>query len=498
MRMEQSRTKHLLQERRLLFSKAKLKAVSRTSALLSGFAMVAMVEVSLDDHKQSKASIPLVTAYSTLTCLVVGVHLLALMISTCILPLVESGDLLVYEDHETMHIYVELAWILSTGFGIFLFLLEIAIVCWVKFFILMRPAAIAATMIIVPVIILFSIFSLHFYRHLVFHKLSNKHFLQRKYNDAIHCYNQALKQNGEKAIYYVNRALCYIKLKQWDKVYQDARHCLDLDPNYIKAHAYLGQYYIEQQRYDEAITCFKQALELSKIQNKNFGDEIQRLLRYAQKRRFSLMEQKRIENEISLQTYLRSLIQSDKERRMQSRIEKYLEEKDSTQSSTNGLSILKCYLSKMTNHHNQQTTTNLSSFVSVSPKIITTTNNVDMNIVIDQQLEQALHEIEQLTDQSLNEMNNLFNEVDIRRKRREIPEYLTCKLCYDLMRDPVITPFGITYCRSCIEENLYKVSHLDPIANKPLVVEQLVNNLVLKEIVEKFIKENEWVNSECF
>ena len=97
-----------------------------------------------------------------------------------------------------------------------------------------------------------------------------------------------------------------------------------------------------------------------------------------------------------------------------------------------------------------------------------------MNIVIDQQLEQALSEIEQSTDQSLNEMNNLFNEVDIRRKRREIPEYLTCKLCYDLMRDPVITPcklkiiikiqkkniliyfylVGITYCRSCIEENL--------------------------------------------
>jgi tetratricopeptide (TPR) repeat protein len=95
--------------------------------------------------------------------------------------------------------------------------------------------------------------------------IGNKHFLQKKYNDAIHCYNQALKQNGEKAIYYVNRALCYIKLKQWDKVYQDARHCLDIDPNYIKAHAYLGQYYIEQQRYDEAITCFKQALDLCKV-----------------------------------------------------------------------------------------------------------------------------------------------------------------------------------------------------------------------------------------
>ncbi len=167
------------------------------------------------------------------------------------------------------------------------------------------------------------------------------------------------------------------------------------------------------------------------------------------------MEQKRIENEIGLQTYLHSLIQADKERRMQLRIEKYLEEKEtntnkpieSTQSSsspsvsttTSSLSILKQYLSKMIGHHNQQTTTNLASTAPVSPKLTTTHDN-EIHIVVDQQLEQALADIEQSADQSLNEINNLFNEVDIRRKRREIPEYLTCKLCYDLMRDPVITP----------------------------------------------------------
>ncbi|CAF2260813.1 unnamed protein product [Rotaria magnacalcarata] len=85
----------------------------------------------------------------------------------------------------------------------------------------------------------------------------NNHFLQKKYHDAIHCYNQALNQNGEKPTYYVNRALCYIKLKQWDKVYQDARHCLDLDP---KRQRRVSQVKSSQKRLDltgakKSLTC---------------------------------------------------------------------------------------------------------------------------------------------------------------------------------------------------------------------------------------------------
>jgi hypothetical protein len=76
-----------------------------------------MVEISFDDYKHSGPSIPLIIIYSVLTCLVVGVHLLALMISTCILPQLESDTLFGYKEHEAIHIYIELAWILSTGLG---------------------------------------------------------------------------------------------------------------------------------------------------------------------------------------------------------------------------------------------------------------------------------------------------------------------------------------------------------------------------------------------
>ena len=65
-------------------------------------------------------------------------------------------------------------------------MVEIAIVCWVKFFFVARSAAIATTIVIVPVIILFCVFSLHFYRRLVSFKLSRH---QDELNEIENCLN---------------------------------------------------------------------------------------------------------------------------------------------------------------------------------------------------------------------------------------------------------------------------------------------------------------------
>lgn len=160
--------------RRLHLSRAKLKASSRTSALLSGFAMVAMVEVQLE--KDNPIPKGMLIAFSVCTTLLVAVHMLALMISTCILPNIEAvasihGLAAVSESpHEKMHYYIELAWAFSTVFGIVLFLVEIAILCWVKFYNHSKEAAIAATAMLIPIVILFLAFAFHFYRKLVAHK----------------------------------------------------------------------------------------------------------------------------------------------------------------------------------------------------------------------------------------------------------------------------------------------------------------------------------------
>ncbi|XP_025837297.1 calcium release-activated calcium channel protein 1 [Agrilus planipennis] len=167
-------TPRYLSWRKLQLSRAKLKASSKTSALLSGFAMVAMVEVQL----QTPTTIPsaMLVAFAVITTLLVAVHMLALMISTCILPNIEAIcsldaiNLVEESPHEKLHWYIETAWAFSTLLGLLLFLAEIAILCWVKFFDINQTAAWSASIVLVPVLFVFLAFAVHFYRSLVSHK----------------------------------------------------------------------------------------------------------------------------------------------------------------------------------------------------------------------------------------------------------------------------------------------------------------------------------------
>ncbi|XP_031832180.1 calcium release-activated calcium channel protein 1 [Nomia melanderi] len=160
--------------RRLHMSRAKLKATATTSELLSGFAMVAMVELQINDPNQ----VPewLFVMFAVCTTVLVSVHIFALMISTYLLPNIEAisklqvSRLVTESPHERMRGFIELAWAFSTVLGLFLFLVEVAILCWVKFWDYSFTAATASTIIVIPVLIVFIAFAVHFYHSLVVYK----------------------------------------------------------------------------------------------------------------------------------------------------------------------------------------------------------------------------------------------------------------------------------------------------------------------------------------
>ncbi|KAK1164766.1 hypothetical protein AOXY_G15160 [Acipenser oxyrinchus oxyrinchus] len=266
----------------------------------------------------------------------------------------------------------------------------------------------------------------------------NRLFLNRKYQEAAVCYSKAINRNPSVAVYYTNRALCYVKLQQHDKALADCKHALELDSQSVKAHFFLGQCHLELENYDEAIGNLQRAYNLAKEQRLNFGDDIPGALRIAKKKRWNNIEEKRINQENELHAYLTKLILAEKE-------------------------------SEQADFREQQ-------------------ENLEEN-----RCKNELAKIEAKHDKYLSDMEELFSQVDEKRKKRDIPDYLCGKISFELMREPCITPSGITYDRKDIEEHLQRVGHFDPVTRSPLTQDQLIPNLAMKEVIDAFISENGWV-----
>jgi len=79
---------------------------------------------------------------------------------------------------------------------------------------------------------------------------------------------------------------------------------------------------------------------------------------------------------------------------------------------------------------------------------------------------------------------NSFNE------QAEVPEYFCCKITFEIMKDPVLTPYGIGYEKSVIVEHFKKNGNFDPVTRRPITV--LVPNVSLLRAIQTFIKQNPW------
>ena len=264
----------------------------------------------------------------------------------------------------------------------------------------------------------------------------NKYFNANKYESAIESYSKAIALNPNVPTYYTNRALCYIKCNRWAQAVQDSKAALERDSGLVKGHFYLGTALLELDKLDEAIKHLQLAFELAKKDPSSYYDDtISSRLRIARKKKFSLQEEKRLQEEIDLQSYLNRLILEDKDRKAN----KLREENEDYDEASGDIARL-----------------------------------------------------EEESDKNVAELNSLFAKVDERRQTRDVPDYLCGKISFEILKDPVITPSGITYDRKDIVEHLERVGHFDPVTRTKLTQDMLVPNYAMKEVVDDFVSKNEW------
>lgn len=286
---------------------------------------------------------------------------------------------------------------------------------------------------------------------------------KHRYEDAISNYTKAISKNPEVAIFFSNRALCYLKLQQFTQAVQDCRRALELDPNLIKAHFFLGQALAESTNFDDALKHLQRAHELAREKKMNFGDDIAYQIRLTKRRRWNKIEEDSAHLENELQSYLVQLIKKDKEAKLE-------ELKERLKSEASG------------SLEWQRTAS--SSSLQITPGTSTSPDPAHFK--------SQESEILSKCDKYIDKLETMFNNLKLQRKRREVPDYLCGKISFEIMHDPVITPSGITYDRQDIEEHLKRVGHFDPITRQSLQANQLISNISMKEVVDSYLNENEW------
>lgn len=87
---------------------------------------------------------------------------------------------------------------------------------------------------------------------------------------------------------------------------------------------------------------------------------------------------------------------------------------------------------------------------------------------------------------NINEIENILSS--LYKKGTEEESYI-CPLSHKIMVDPVITPYGITFERNCIESYIEK-NKTCPLTHKTLSKEDLIPNYALKGSIEEYKKRN--------
>lgn len=258
----------------------------------------------------------------------------------------------------------------------------------------------------------------------------NKCFSKDRFQAAIDAYTAAITLCPKVPVYWTNRALCHRRRNDWTRVEEDSRKAIQLDHYSVKAHYMLGLALLQKQEYSEGVKELEKALDLGRGANPNgyMVEEIWEELAKA----------------------------------------KYLEwEEESTQRSWELQSLKEACEEALKEKH----------FL----------DNSETEGFLDDPIVSIVSHLQQLEL-----LGQVFQKAAEDGTPSEVPDYLCCKITLDILRDPVITPSGVSYERAVLLDHLEKVGNFDPITREPLEPSQLVPNLAIKEAVHAYLDKHGW------
>ena len=269
----------------------------------------------------------------------------------------------------------------------------------------------------------------------------NSHYGAGRYKEAIACYSRAIQHDPDNAVLYTNRAMAHQRqgdADAYDAAIRDCERAIELDPARYKAHYTLGQVLALVDRLSGAKRKLQIAYDLARTQDEKVALQIEVALRDVKKKHWEHEQQ-------TMQTY-----HDEKLHKLASCIDSYF-----TQAVRN---------------------------VQGNPYQPAAERAKQLEALEIER--QALH----------GDTLMVFERVrDIMGVRGEIPDHFCCKISYEIMRDPVITPSGITYDRRSIIAHIMRSGSNDPITRAPLTAAMLYPNLALKDAIDDYIAKNPWV-----
>lgn len=81
------------------------------------------------------------------------------------------------------------------------------------------------------------------------------------FESAIEKYTEAMKVSPEDFRLYVNRSLCFLQIKEYQKALEDAQLCISFAPDYGRGYLRKGEAYLGLEKYDLAEEAFEEVLK---------------------------------------------------------------------------------------------------------------------------------------------------------------------------------------------------------------------------------------------